>query len=291
MVRPRALPLLTSFESATGPKNIWTTFSADQVDLNYANPRVLLEMLDVLFMYVSRGAEFIRLDAVAFLWKQIGTDCLHLPQTHAAIQLLRALLDELAPGVRLITETNVPHALNLSYFGNGANEAQLVYNFALPPLVLHTLRTADARALTGWAAGLRLPSHNVTFFNFLASHDGIGLNPVRGLLPDAEIDALVRLTLAHGGQVSYKQNPDGSQSPYELNINYFDALSDPQGAEPPDLQIRRFLASQAILLRRSGPGPAECHRPPAGGGARPARLAADHARPQPVNRFDHRPAL
>ncbi|MBI2498218.1 MAG: hypothetical protein HYV75_10025, partial [Opitutae bacterium] len=139
VVRPRALPLLTEFQSARGPRRVWTTFSADQVDLNFKNPEVLLRVLEALLFYVTKGARFIRLDAIAFLWKEIGTTCLHLPQTHAVIQLMRAVLDEVAPGVRLITETNVPHADNLSYFGHGTNEAQLVYNFALPPLVLHSI--------------------------------------------------------------------------------------------------------------------------------------------------------
>lgn len=248
VVRPRALPLLTHFSGQA----VWTTFSADQVDLNYANPRVLLEVLDLLLFYAARGAEFIRLDAIAYLWKQPGTGCIHLPQTHRIIQVMRAVLDEAAPQVRLITETNVPHADNMSYFGDGSNEAQLVYNFALPPLLLHTLQTADASALSAWAASLRLPSAEVTFFNFLASHDGIGLNPVRGILADEAIDALVQRCLAHQGLVSTKQNPDGSQSPYELNINYFDALSDPRSSEPLSLQIGRFMAAQAILLALQG---------------------------------------
>jgi sucrose phosphorylase len=152
----------------------------------------------------------------------------------------------------LITETNVPHADNISYFGDGSNEAQLVYNFALPPLVLNALHTGDASALTRWAASLALPSKHVTYFNFLASHDGIGLNPARGILAPAEIDNLVARTLAHGGLVSYKHNPDGSQSPYELNINYFDALSDPLSSEPLDVQIDRFLCAQAIMLAMLG---------------------------------------
>jgi sucrose phosphorylase len=252
VVRPRALPLLTTFPAVDGPRRVWTTFSADQVDLNYANPRVLLQMLDVLLFYVEKGAGLIRLDAIAFLWKQIGTTCIHLPQTHAIVQLMRAVLDEVAPQVQLVTETNVPHNDNVSYFGDGTNEAGMVYNFALPPLVLHTLRTGDARALSGWAADLSLPSNRVTFFNFLASHDGIGLNPARGILTAAQIDALVADALSHGGRVSYKQNPDGSQSPYELNINYFDALSDPKGGEDERLQVRRFLAAHAILLALQG---------------------------------------
>ena len=252
VVRPRALPLLTTFRAVDGERQIWTTFSADQVDLNFANPRVLLRMLDVLLFYVTHGAELIRLDAIAYLWKQIGTPCIHLPQTHAVIQLMRTVLDQVAPRVLLVTETNVPHDDNISYFGDGANEAQMVYNFALPPLVLYTLRASDSSALSAWAADLRLPSDRVTFFNLLASHDGIGLNPARGILSPLQVEALVQGALAHGGRVSYKHNPDGSQSPYELNINYFDALSDPAGGEDEDLQVRRFLAAHAILLALRG---------------------------------------
>jgi glucosylglycerate phosphorylase len=251
VVRPRALPLLTPYQTPSGPVKVWTTFSADQIDLNYANPDVLLEIIDILLLYIEEGAQFIRLDAIAYLWKEIGTSCLHLPQTHRVIQLLRAVLDEVAPSVRLITETNVPHADNISYFGpEGTREAQLVYNFALPPLTLHTLRTGNAQTLSHWAANLDLPSNEVTFFNFLASHDGIGLNPARGLLSPAEIDSLVQGTLDRGGLISYKDNPDGTQSPYEMNINYFDALSLP--ADTPSQHIDRFLVAQSIMLALVG---------------------------------------
>lgn len=252
VVRPRVLPLLSRFETPSGPKAVWTTFSRDQVDLNYQNPVVLEEIIELLLFYVSKGAEFIRLDAIAYLWKEIGTTCIHLPQTHHIIQLMRAVLDIVAPDVFLITETNVPHADNLAYFGDGTNEAQMVYNFALPPLVLHTLHRGDSSALSRWAAGLSLPSNQVTFFNFLASHDGIGLNPARGILTQAEIDRLVETIVAHGGLVSYKQNSDGTQSPYELNINYFDALSNPLEDEPLQTQALRFTAAHAIMLTLTG---------------------------------------
>ena len=252
VVRPRTLPLLTPFTTPSGEKFVWTTFSADQVDLNYQNPDVLIEIIDTLLFYIAHGAEFIRLDAVAFLWKEFGTSCLHLPQTHRIIQLVRAMLDEIAPHVMLITETNVPHTENITYFGNGANEAQMIYNFALPPLVLHTFHASNALALSKWARGLTLPSNRTTFFNFLASHDGIGLNPVRGILTDAEIGALVTRVEAHGGLVSYKNNPDGTASPYELNINYFDALSDPLANELMDTQVARFITAQAIMLSLIG---------------------------------------
>ncbi len=252
VVRPRALPLLTRFETAAGPKDVWTTFSADQVDLNYGNPAVLLEVIDTLLFYAARGADFIRLDAIAYLWKTIGTACIHLPQTHRVIQLCRAVLDQAAPDVMLITETNVPHADNISYFGDGANEAQLVYNFALPPLTLHAFHTGSAAYLSRWAAGLSLPSRRTTFFNFLASHDGVGVTPARGLLPPVEIDALVQGVVARGGLVSYKHNPDGTQSPYELNVSYFDALAGLDPAEPAGVQVDRFIASQAIMLALVG---------------------------------------
>lgn len=267
VVRPRALPLLTTFDALSGKKHVWTTFSDDQVDLNYKNPEVLLEILDILLLYVERGATFIRLDAIAYLWKEIGTTCIHLPQTHRVIQFLRVALDQVAPHVHLITETNVPHMDNISYFGDGANEAQLVYSFALPPLTLHTFHTGDARILSDWAKALTLPSDKTTFFNFLASHDGIGLNPARGILSNPDIDSLVEKTLAHDGLISYKHNADGTQSPYEMNINYFDALSNPyllEAASPPpgtaagatletlDLQVDRFIAAQAIMLSLVG---------------------------------------
>ena len=245
------MPLLTEFNTSTGPRKIWTTFSADQVDLKVRNPAVLLALIDVLLFYVSQGARFIRLDAIAFLWKEIGTNCLHLPQTHRIIQLMRQVLQHVAPRTMLITETNVPHVDNLSYFGDGTNEAHLVYNFALPPLVLHTLATGDATKLTAWARSLTLPSDSVALFNFLASHDGIGLNPARGILTEAEIDALVARTLERGGFISYKHLSDGSQVPYEMNINFLDALSNP-APEATETQVARVVCAHAIQFALVG---------------------------------------
>ncbi len=250
VVRPRPWPLLTPVETAHGLKHVWTTFSADQIDLNYANPAVLLEIADLLLFYVARGARIIRLDAIAYLWKEIGTPCIHLPQTHAVVKLFRTMLDEVAPGVLLITETNVPHAENISYFGDGHDEAQLVYNFTLPPLTLHALQTGDATRLTAWARTLKTPSEATAFFNFLASHDGIGVRPAEGWLSTEEIAALADRTLAHGGRVSTYARPDGSQAPYELNITWYDALNDP--AHPDGHGIARFMASQAIMLALAG---------------------------------------
>lgn len=252
VTRPRTHPLLTPVETDIGIQHVWTTFSDDQIDLNYKNPQVLLEIIDVLLCYAAEGAEFIRLDAIAYLWKEAGTSCIHLPQTHRVVQLFRSVLDVVAPRAMIITETNVPHQENISYFGNGRNEAQMVYQFTLAPLILHTFHTGSATALQQWAAGLEALPDTATFFNFIASHDGIGVRPAEGILTTEEADALGDKTLDHGGRVSYKTNADGTQSPYELNITLFDALSDPNGGEPEDLKINRFMASQAIMLAMVG---------------------------------------
>ena len=258
VVRPRALPLLTPVQTVEGKRFVWTTFSEDQIDLNYAHPAVLLQIIEILLFYVEKGAQLIRLDAIAYLWKKVGTPSIHLEETHRVVKLLRCVLDTVAPDVLLITETNVPHEENISYFGDplpgngGTDEAQLVYQFPLPPLVMHSILTGDATAISQWAASLEIPAARTTFFNFTASHDGVGVMPARGLLSGTQIQALVDTTLDHGGRVSYRANPDGSQSVYELNISYFDALSDPAAAEPVVTQVQRFAVSQAIMLALAG---------------------------------------
>ena len=246
VTRPRALPLLTPFAKTSGRAvHVWTTFSEDQVDLNYKSLSVLERMIEVLLFYIRQGAGMVRMDAVAYLWKEIGTACIHLPQTHAMVKLFRRILDVVAPETLIITETNVPHLENISYFGNAGDEAQLVYNFSLPPLLLHAFARGRADTLSNWARQLSTGQRNTTFFNFTASHDGIGVRPLEGILPPSEIDFLIERVKRNGGQVSYKAESDGSKSPYELNITYVDAMKDPAAPEDP-LHAARFLASQAI---------------------------------------------
>jgi len=251
--RPRETLLKTSVETSTGNRLVWTTFSSDHIDLNYKNPQLLLEIIDTLLFYVSKGADYIRLDAVAYIWKEKGTSCIHLPQAHRIVQIFRMIFDDVAPWVKIITETNVPHKDNISYFGNGKNEAQLIYNFTLPPLVLHAFHTNNAETLSRWAGSLVTSSEKTTFFNFLASHDGIGVMPVCGILDRKEVEAMANRVELLNGSVSYKDNADGSKSPYELNINYLDALCDPENPNEADAIIaKRFLASQAIMLALKG---------------------------------------
>lgn len=251
VVRPRATPLLHEFKSKSGRiRNIWTTFSRDQVDLNYSNYKVLLAVLDALFFYIENGATLIRLDAIAFVWKKIGTECVHLSETHEIIQLMREVLHEVAPEVIIITETNVPHKENISYFGSGDDEAQMVYNFSLPPLIAYSILSGNASKMTQWAKTLSLPSDKVCFFNFTASHDGVGLRPVSGILDNDEIALLEESAKASGGLVSYRTDSTGNKKPYELNCSYIDVLTPPEGTQ--ELRLKRMMVAQAIMLAMPG---------------------------------------
>lgn len=250
VTRPRKSPLLTKVQTENSFKHVWTTFSADQIDLDFSNPDVLFEFLDIILFYISNGVTVIRLDAVAYLWKKVGTNCIHLPETHEAVKLIRDFLDVVAPHVTIITETNVPHKENVSYFGMG-DEAHMIYQFSLPPLVLYTLMFGNAEYLTSWGKNLESPPSNCYYFNFLSSHDGIGVRPLEGLVPDEEFDTLVNSIPERGGFVSSKKNSDGSESPYELNITYFSALADKKGAKK-KYQVQRFICAHSIMFSLQG---------------------------------------
>ena len=248
VTRPRPHDLLSPTETPNGLKHIWTTFSADQVDVNWESPDVLFDFLDILLDYVARGARIVRLDAVAFLWKKKNTTCIHLPETHEVIKLFRDVLRTVAPHVILLTETNVPHEENISYFGEG-DEAQMVYNFALPPLLLHALLKGDSQYLQRWASSLGELPEGCSYFNFTASHGGVGVRPLSGLVPDGELDWMIERVQERGGLVSYRSMPDGGKSPYEMNVTYRSALEVPDN---PELGARRFICSQAVMLAMAG---------------------------------------
>ncbi|AYY70942.1 sugar phosphorylase [Listeria monocytogenes] len=249
VTRPRTSPLFHKYENG---KELWTTFSEDQLDLNVRNIDCLVALTDVLLFYASKQATSIRLDAIGFLWKTSGTTCMHLPETHEIISLWRLLIDELYPNLQIITETNVPHEENISYFGDGENEANMVYQFPLPPLVLHTFTCHDTTKLSKWAKSISQVSSTATYFNFLASHDGIGMRPATGILSDEEINSLVQKAVQNGGQVSYKDNADGTQSVYELNINYGEALQNPGEDTTEELITKKIIAAHSILLTLQG---------------------------------------
>ena len=250
--RPRTTDILTKFHTIDGEKHIWSTFSKDQIDLNYKNPEVLVRVIEILLLYARKGADIIRLDAITFLWANPGTSCANLEETHMIVKVFRDILDLVAPHVSIITETNIPHEDNISYFGNGSDEAHMVYNFALPPLVLHTFYTKDTTRLNEWAESLKPPSETTAYFNFLDSHDGVGLMAVKDLLSHDEIQFIIRRAREHGGYISYKTDKDGQEVPYEINITWFNALCREDGTPHTDLQVDKFIASRAMALALQG---------------------------------------
>ena len=250
VVRPRTSPLLRETQTLNGKEYVWCTFSHDQVDLDFSNPKVLMEMVTIIRRYLEQGVKIFRLDAVAFLWKEVGTNCLHLPQTHEVVRLLRTLIEAHTPEAIVITETNVPNHENLSYFGN-ANEAHAVYNFSLPPLLIHALLSGNSDHLKQWQMSMPPAQNGTCYFNFIASHDGVGLRPVKGLLQESEVDQMINTLQSFGARVSWRSVAEGKQEPYEINVSLFDAL---QGTinGPDKWQIQRFLCAHAIMFSLEG---------------------------------------
>ncbi len=250
VVRPRSTPLRTEVDTVDGKRWVWCTFGPDQVDLDFGNPEVLLRFVEIVRFYLEQGIRVLRLDAVAFLWKEPGTTSLHDQRTHEIIKLLRTLIDFHDPSVMLITETNVPNRDNLTYFGN-SNEAHAIYNFSLPPLLIHTLLTGDCRHLKTWMMSMPPARDGTTYFNFLASHDGIGMRPLDGLLSEAERARLLDTLTTFGGKISLRTGPDGTAHPYEINISLIDALAGTENG-PDEFQLERFVCAHAIMLALEG---------------------------------------
>lgn len=250
VVRPRTSPLLRKVETVNGERHVWCTFSHDQVDLDFRNPEVLLQFVEIIRQYLDAGVRIFRLDAVAFVWKIPGTNCLNLEETHELVRLLRTLVEHAVPEAVLITETNIPNRENLSYFGN-ANEAHCVYNFSLPPLLVNTLVTGDCHYLKQWMMSMPPAQNGTAYFNFIASHDGIGLRPAEGLLSDQELQALIDTMHRFGGHVSYRALEDGQQKPYEINISLIDALKGTTAGED-NFGVDRFICAHTIMLALEG---------------------------------------
>jgi len=250
VVRPRTSPLLRETETLDGTRHVWCTFSHDQVDLNFENPKVLLEFVKIIKFYLDNGVSLFRLDAVAFLWKNIATPSINLPETHDVIRLLRLLIEHINPNAIVITETNIPNKENLSYFGN-ANEAHLIYNFTLPPLVLYTLLSGKSDLIKQWLMSMPPAQNGTTYFNFIASHDGIGLRPVEGILSDETVDEIAELMQSFGGDISWRTLANGEHRPYELNISLIDAFKGTFNGED-EFQLNRFICAHAIMLALEG---------------------------------------
>ncbi len=250
VVRPRTNPLLQAVDTLAGVRHVWCTFSHDQVDLDFSNPELLLEMVEIIAFYLERGVRVFRLDAIAFLWKVPGTTCLNLPETHEIVRLFRTLIEHREPNALIVTETNIPNRENLAYFGN-ANEAHIIYNFALPPLLLHAMVTGNNHYLRNWLMSMPPAQDGTTYLNFIASHDGIGLRPIEGILTDEETDQLLATMQSFGGHISWRNLSDNEVRPYEINISLFSALQGTvEGSD--EWQVARFLCAHTIMAALEG---------------------------------------
>ena len=249
VVRPRTSDLTMPVVTSEDEQQVWCTFSHDQVDFDFSNPDVLLEFTRIIRLYLDRGVRIFRLDAVAFTWKRSGTTCINLPEAHDLVRLLRSLIEWVQPDAIIITETNVPNIENLAYFGQ-RDEAHCIYNFALPPLLIHTLVEADSSRITRWLMSMPPAILGTTYFNFLASHDGIGLRPVEGLLSEGELDSMIDRLQENGALLSWREHADGTRTVYEVNVSLFDAFK--HIGEAVDLTLERMILAHAILLGLEG---------------------------------------
>ena len=251
VVRPRDHDLLTEIELQNKKKFLWCTFSHDQIDLNFKNPDVLLEFIRLILKLSSYGIKIFRLDAVAFIWKQTGTTCLNLSQTHEIIKLLRDIVDQLDKNLIIVTETNLPKQENLSYFGKN-DEAHWIYNFSLPPLIVNTFLFEDSVALTKWSMKMPPAQLGNAYLNFIASHDGIGMRPAEGVLSDKEIKKMLQRLKKNGSKFSMRKLSNNEEKVYEANISLFNALQFTDSDLKGKFALKRFIAAHCIILAVEG---------------------------------------
>lgn len=252
IVRPRTSPLFTPYNFNGETKYVWTTFSSDQVDTNLNSLPMMKYLLETFFLYIEKGAQYFRIDAVPFMWKDWGTNCSHRPKTHRFVQLLRSICDAIDTDLYIVTESNVPHQENISYWGNGGNEAHIIYNFSLAPLILHALTFQTNEYISDWAKQVFDISPATTYLNFTASHDGIGMRGLEGIVPEEDVATLCRLTEDKGGVVGKKRSRDGTERPYELNITWAQFLYEQE--ESDELFIKKVVNSHAIVMFFPGIG-------------------------------------
>ncbi|WP_288250328.1 sugar phosphorylase [uncultured Prochlorococcus sp.] len=250
VVRPRSSSLFSQINTENGPKQVWTTFGPDQIDLNWQNPKMSLEFLNLIILYLSNGVKWLRLDAVGFIWKESGTTCLHLPKAHSIVKILRILLNDLLDDGVLITETNVPQKENLSYLVP-KDEAHMAYNFPLPPLLLEAIITSRADILNSWISDWPELPYDTTLFNFTASHDGVGLRALEGLMNEQRIKDLLINCEKRGGLVSHRRLSNGEDKPYELNISWWSAMED-SSRDSNRFQFERFILTQLLVMALKG---------------------------------------
>jgi len=250
VVRPRTSDILNPVTTSQGQKYVWCTFSKDQVDFNFSKPEVLYEFVLIILYYLTKGITIFRFDAVAFIWKKIGTSCINHYKTHEIVRLFRTLLTYLSPKAVLVTETNTPARENVSYFGNG-NEAHWIYNFSLPPILVFSILSGDSSYLEKLTMSMPPSQLGTAYLNFIASHDGIGLRPAESFLSKDEIEKFINLMEKNGGKISFRSNNTDTPEPYEINISLMDAMGESFDKET-ELGIQRFICIHSIMFSLEG---------------------------------------
>ena len=174
---------------------VMTVFNRYQWDLNYGNPAVFIEMLDIILFWANRGADIVRLDAVAFLWKKIGTTSQNEREAHLILQLFKDCCQVTAPGVLFIAEAIVAPVEIIKYFGEDAviaKECEIAYNATFMALLWDALATKNAKLLNQGISSLPDKLDHATWLNYARCHDDIGLG-----FDDADIRAVGYEPSAH----------------------------------------------------------------------------------------------
>ena len=157
---------------------VMTVFNTYQWDLNYTNPMVLVEMLENILFLANMGIDIFRMDAVAFVWKQIGTKSQNLPEAHIIHQLFKLCTQVAAPGVAFLAEAIVAQEEIVKYFGEGevwSNEHDMAYNATLMALLWNSLATRSARVMKASLRDKPNKPQGTTWINYVRCHDDIGM--------------------------------------------------------------------------------------------------------------------
>ncbi len=156
-------------------KYVMTTFYPYQWDLNYWNPVVFVEMTDNLLNLTNRGIDIIRIDAVPYIWKQLGTNCRNLPQVHTIVRMLRMICETVCPGVLLLGEVVMEPEKVVPYFGTVEKpECHMLYNVTTMATTWHTAAVSDVSLLKRQMDIIDALPRQYVFLNYLRCHDDIG---------------------------------------------------------------------------------------------------------------------
>ncbi len=209
-------------------KHLWTSFNSDQIDLNWNNEITFKIMEEFLLKLVDNGAKIIRLDAVGYIIKKLGTNSFFLPEVYDIIDNLKESVKD--KDIKFLPEVHKDYILQLEI----AKNSDYTYDFSLPPLILYSMHFMDFTALKTW-----IKIRPINQINVLDTHDGIGIVDVDGQLKKRQIQKLKEKLYMIGGNAALRASGENSQNldVYQINATFFSALSNDENA---------YLFSRAI---------------------------------------------